>query len=153
MAGEDGRTGAARGGETGRRSDRLHVSADHSLRIGPAARCLERNAINDIAAIGGQRLASVRLGLGTSRLGELASNASDFDERPVYGWLDLRRHVVEQADNTGNLLGNRVIETLGAVPALQKETASPSEPGRGLSQLQGIFDRDDRSGAVQPRFD
>ena len=54
VAGEDRPPGLARRGEAGGSPDRLHVGADHPLRIGRARRGVERGAVDDVAAIGRQ---------------------------------------------------------------------------------------------------
>ena len=54
MAGEDRPCRLARRGKARRGADRLHVRADHALRIGLARPRLEPRVIDDIPAVSGQ---------------------------------------------------------------------------------------------------
>ena len=81
MAGEDRRPAATRRGEAGGRADRLHMRADHPLRIGLARRRFERNAVDDVAAIGGQ--ASRRHGFRRWRCGAWQTGLRSAPLRPT----------------------------------------------------------------------
>ena len=116
--------GVAAGGEgpqqvEGRR--RLAIGFQLPARIGLARLRGEFDVVDDVAAISRQRDAIDRLEIRGARLGELAGDAADLDDRRGGGERHHDRHLQEHPEEIADIVGRVLAEALGAVAALQQE--------------------------------
>ena len=81
----------------------------------------EFRAVDDVAAIAGQRDAALRLGVGGARLGELAGHAADLHHRQGGAEGQHHRHLQQHAEGVADDVGGEIGEAFGAVAALQHE--------------------------------
>ena len=125
------------------------------MRCGSALRTarIELDAVDDIAAIGGQYDAIVRFVMRAARLGELPGNPRHFDQGSVDRGLEPLGHRVEQAGNTRHLLRDRIAKAFRAVAALKEEAPPFGQLGHDGAQPRRILMVDDRCSAGKPRFD
>ena len=135
-----GRKGAHEIG--GRR--RLEIGAQHPRGIGMARGGGEFLAIDDVAAIGGKRLAAPRLVVVGARLGELARDAADLHHRHVGAEGQDRRHAQENAERVADIVGAELGEALGAVPALQQERLALGHRGQIGGEVARLAGEDQR---------
>ena len=100
------------------------------IRCGSVVRAsrLEARAIDDVAAIRGQGQPMVTFGIGAARLGELPGDPRHLDQRSARDRQEPRGHRVEQPDDPRDLLGDRIVEALGAIAALEQEAAVLDQP-------------------------
>src|SRR5262249_16727065 len=102
------------------------------MRIRRARGSRELDVVDDVAAVARQLLAVALLGRRGGRLGELAGDAAEFDDRRGrrIGEHDghLQKYPKEVADVVGAVLG----EALGAIAALQQESMPGRDPSQGL---------------------
>ncbi len=101
-------------------------------------------AVDDVAAIGGQRLAAARLVVVGARLGELAGDAADLHDRKVGGEGEHRRHAEENAERVADVVGAELGEALGAVAALQQERLALGDVGQVLGERARLAGEDQR---------
>ena len=119
--------GVAAGGERpqqvqGRR--RLAIGFQLTARIGLARLSGELDVVDDIAAIGGQRDAIDGLEVRGARLGELACDTADLDDRRSGRERHDHRHLQEDPEEIADIVSRVLAEALGAIPALQQERVS-----------------------------
>ena len=96
---------------------------------------VELGAIDDVAAIARQRHAILRLVVGGARLGELARDAADFDDRLRAGKGQYDRHLQEHAEEVADVVRAVFGETLGAIAALEQESFAIGDARQLLLQL------------------
>ena len=77
--------------------------------------------VDDVAAIGRQRHAALRLGVRRTRLGELPGHAADLHHRQRGAERQHHRHLQQHAEHVADDVGGEIGETLGAVAALQHQ--------------------------------
>ena len=117
------------------RRRRLPVGHLLARRIGHARLLVELDAVDDVAAIAGQRHAVLRLVVGRARLGELAGDAADLHHRLRAGEGQHHRHLQEHAEEVADVVRAMLGEALGAIAALQQERVSGSDGCKLLLQL------------------
>ena len=102
------------------------------MRCGSGVRAVGRelDAVDDVAAIGRQRDAVLRLGVGGARLGELAGHAADLHHRAGGAEGQHHRHLQQHAEGVADVVGMEFGEALGAVAALQQESLALAPPRR-----------------------
>ena len=101
------------------RRRRLPVRHLLAGRIGHARLLVELDAVDDVAAIAGQRHAVDRLAVGRARLGELAGDAADLHHRLGAGERQHDGHLQEHAEEVADVVRAMLGEALGAIAALQ----------------------------------
>ena len=132
---------------------RLAEGPHHALRIGRARRGGELHAVDDVAAIGGQRHAVLRLMVGGARLGELAGHAAHLDHRAAGAIGQNHRHLQQHAEGVADVVGMELGEALGAVAALQQESPAARHRGKALLQPPRLAGEDQRRIVAQRRLD
>ena len=88
----------------------------------------EGGAIDQVAAIAGQRHAVAGFGLGRARLGILAGKTPDADHPLVAAVNQDQAHLQQDLQLVGDRLGAAVVESLAAVAALQQESLAVLRP-------------------------
>ena len=86
------------------------------------ARGVEGDAVDIVAAIGGQGHAAARLRVGGAGLGELAGDAAHLHHRHAGGKGQDDRHLQQHAEGVADIVGMEFGEAFGAVAALQQES-------------------------------
>ena len=123
--------GIAAGGEGAQqvqRAGRLHVGEFHPRRVRDAGGGGEVRAVDDVAAIGGQRDAVHGLGVGRPRLGELPGHAAELHHRRAAAEGQHHGHLQQHPEGVADDVGGEVGEALGAVAALQHEGLALGRP-------------------------
>ncbi|MNF79909.1 hypothetical protein D3C84_621400 [compost metagenome] len=116
----------------------LVVGLQQALRVRDAALRVETDAIDDVAAVGGQGHAAEGFLAGGARLGELAGHAPDLDHRAAGGEGHGDGHLQQHLEGVADLAGGELGEALGAVAALQQEGAALGHLGELPAQLAGL---------------
>lgn len=94
----------------------------------------EFDAVDDVAAIGRQRHVALLLDIRRTRLGELAGDAADLDDRQLRPEGQYDGHLQEGAEEVADIVGAVFGEALGAIAALQQETVAFGDIGEMLLQ-------------------
>ncbi len=102
------------------------VRGEHPPRVRCAGLGRRREAVDDVAPVGGQPVRARRAG---ARLGVLPGDASDRHHRQAGGDLEQGRAVQQGVQVGAHVLGGVAGEGLGAVPALDDQ--GPAERGLG----------------------
>ena len=97
------------------------VALQQPGRVGAARALGEVEAVDDVAAVGGQRDVAAGLGVARARLGELPGHPPHLHDRHRGAVCQHHRHLQHRLDAVADLLGRRPGEGLGAVAALQQE--------------------------------
>ena len=100
------------------------VTAQQKLRIEGAIVGGEGRAVDQVAAIGRKRHSTLLFEVGGARLGILAREASDPDDRALRAVHQHEAHLEEDLELVGDDRGGAVGEALGAISALQEERPS-----------------------------
>ncbi len=132
---------------------RLAVGLHHALRIGLARGGVEVEAVDDVAAVGGQGDPVLRLGLRRARLGELAGQAAELDDRTGGAEGQHHRHLQQHLEGVADVVGVELGEAFGAVAALQEERLAGGDVGEPVLQAPGFAGEDQRREAVQRLLD
>ncbi len=143
--------GRERAHQIGRRR-RLKIGVKHALRIGNARGGREILAIDDVAAIGGQRDAAARFIIFGARLCELPRDAADLHHRHIGGECQHRRHAQENAERVADIVGGEFGEALRAVAALQQESLAFRHIAECGGEVPRLAREDERGMARQPLF-
>ena len=114
---------------------RLAIGFQLPPRIGLARLRGELDVVDNIAAISRQRDAIDGLEVRGARLGKLARDATDLDDRRSGGERHDHRHLQEDPKEIADIVGRMLAEALGAIPALQQERASAGRLAQCLLQL------------------
>ena len=132
---------------------RLAVGLHHALRIGLARRVVEVEAVDDVAAIGRQGAAVLRLGIRGARLGELAGEPAELDHRAAGAKGQHHRHLQQHLEHVADVVRVELGEALGAVAALQQKGLAGRDRGEPLLQPPRLAGEDQRRKAVQRLLD
>ena len=114
----------------------------------------ERVAVDEVAAVRGQRDVAARLDVGRARLRVLARDAADADHRLARAVHEHERHLQQDLQLRGDRLAAAVVEALGAVAALQHERVAARRARELAAQLLDLPRRDERrqpADLVRPR--
>ncbi len=133
--------GVAAGGEGAQqveRRGRLAIGVELAAWIGLARCRSELDVVDDVAAVARQRHAVDRIDSGRARLGELASDAPDLDDRRSRRERHHHRHLQEDAEEVADVVGRMLAETLGAVSALQQESLAGGGGSERALELAGL---------------
>ncbi len=139
----------------GQRANRIQrrsgmaVRLDQPRRIGRARLGREFRTVDDVAAIARQFLAVPLFGRRGARLGELAGDAADLHHRHRGGVGEDHRHLQEDAQEVADVVGTDVVgarvgEALGAIPALQQETLALSDLAQRGLEVASFAGEDER---------
>ena len=111
------------------------VAAQHQLGIGSAGRLREVGTIDEVAAIAGEGDAVAGLEIVGAGLGVLAGDAADADQALAAAVREHQADLQQDFELVGDGGGIAVVETLGAVAALEQETLAAG--GFGQLGLEG----------------
>ena len=103
-----------------------------------------RRVVDDVAAERRQVVVADALEVGRPRLGELAGDASDLDDRHAQRIGEHDRHLQDDAQLLTDVVGGEVLEALGAVARLEQEGVARrhlGEPVLERSRLAGEHQR------------
>ena len=103
------------------RRGRLAIGLELAARIGLARFGGEVDVVDDVAAVGGQRHSVDGLEVGGARLGELAGDPADLDDRRARREGHHHRHLQKDTEEVADVVGGMLAKALGAVPALEQE--------------------------------
>ena len=131
----------------------LTVSHLLARRIGHARGRVEVGAVDDVAAVGGQRHAVLGLVVGRARLGELAGDAADLHHGLGAGEGQDDRHLQEHAEEVADVVRAMLGEAFGAVPALEQERIARGDLGELLLQLARLTCKNERRKGRETAFD
>ncbi len=120
------------------------VGLQQALRVRHAALLVEADAVDDVAAIGGQGHAVLRFVAGGARLGELAGHAPDLHYRAAGGEGHYHRHLQQYLEGIADLRRGKFGEAFRAIPALEQEGASGGDFGELPAQLASLAGEDQR---------
>ena len=125
------------------------------MRCGSGSRAggVEIEAVDDVAAIGRQRDAVLRLGVGGARLGELAGEAADLDHRAGGAEGQHHRHLQQHLEGVADVVRVELGEALGAVAALQQKGLAGRDIGEPVLQPPRLAGEDQRREAAQRLLD
>jgi len=110
---------------------RALIAAQQQLRIGRASFRSELRAVDVVAAETGEGDAVARFFVGGARLGILAGETADADDRFLRAHHQNQAHLQQHLEHVGDAAGSAGGEAFGAIAGLQDEARS----GGGLSQL------------------
>ncbi len=130
--------GVAAGGEGAQKVERrrrLPIRFQLPARIGLARLRTELDVVDDVAAIGRERDAVDRLGIGGAGLGELARDPSDLHDGGSRGEGHDHRHLQEHPEEVADVVGRMFAEALGAISALEQERVARSRLSQGFLEL------------------
>ena len=107
------------------------------MRCGSGSRAggVEIEAVDDVAAVGRQGDAVLRLGVGRARLGELAGEPPELDHRAGGAEGQHHRHLQQHLEGVADVVGVELGEALGAVAALQQEGLAGGDIGRAAPSV------------------
>ena len=120
------------------------VQRQKALRIGLARLGGELEGVHRIAAVARQRHAVTSLPIGGSRLGVLARDAADLDDRQRRAVREHDRHLQQRLNLQAHVIRRRLGEGLGAVSAHQDEglaAGSRTHPRAQVINLTGEHER------------
>ena len=120
---------------------------------GSRAGAVEIEAVDDVAAIGRQGDAVLRLGVGRARLGELPGQAADLDHRAGGAEGQHHRHLQQHLEGVADVVRVELGEALGAVAALQQERLAGGDIGQPVLQAPRLAGEDQRREAAQRLLD
>jgi hypothetical protein len=120
------------GAQKVQRRGRLAVSHHLAFRVRNAGFLGELDAVDDVTTVARQRHAVERLDARRARLGELAGNATDLDDRKLGAIGQHDGHLQEGAEEVADIVGAVLGKALGAVAALQEESVAFSYIGKVL---------------------
>ena len=122
----------------------LAIGFQLPARIGFARLRRELDVVDDVAAISRQRDAVDGLEVRRARLGELAGDPPDLDDRRGGGERHHHRHLQEHPEEIADIVGRMLAEALGAIPALQQERASAGRLAERLFEFARFPGEDQR---------
>ncbi len=125
------------------------------MRCGSGSRAggVEIEAVDDVAAIGRQGHAVLRLGVGRARLGELPGEPAELDHRAAGAEGQHHRHLQQHLEGVADVVRVELGEALGAVAALQQEGLAGGDIGQPVLQPPRLAGEDQRREAVQRLLD
>ncbi len=127
----------------------LMVGLQQAVRVRHTAFFVEADAVDDVATVGGQGDAVDGFIVGRAWLGELAGHASDLDHRATGGEGHHNRHLQQHLEGVADFCGGEFGKALGAVAALQQESAALGHFGKLTAQLAGFPGKHQRRVAGQ----
>ncbi len=132
---------------------RLTVGLDHPLRVGLARGLIKIKAVDDVAAVGGQRGAVARLGLGRARLGKLPGEPAELDHRAAGAKGQHHRHLQQHLEHVADVVGVELGEALGAIAALEQKGFAAGHRGEPLFEPPCLAGKYERRKIVQGLLD
>ena len=120
------------------------VSAQQPIRVRRPGLRGEVEAVDGVAAVGGQFDAVACLGLTGPRLGELAGHPGNLDDGHARPVGEDERHLQQRLQLGADRVGGRALERLRAVAALQDEGLAPRHRGQTFPQLVAFVGEDQR---------
>ena len=120
---------------------------------GSRAALVEIEAVDDVAAIGGQRDAVLRLGVRRARLGELAGQPAELDDRAGGAEGQHHRHLQQHLEAVADVVRVELGEAFGAVAALQQEGLAGGDVGQPVLQAARLAGENQRRIPVQRLLD
>ena len=132
------------------RRRRLPVGHDLPLGVRHARLFGELYAVDDVAAVARQLHVALPLDAGRARLGELAGDAADLDDRQLGAERQDDGHLQEGAEEIADVVGAVLGEALGAVAALQEEAVALGDHRQPALQPARLAGEDQRRKARQP---
>ena len=130
----------------------LIVSLQHAFRVGDPGRGGRLRGMHDVAAEAGQFDAVDQLGIDRARLGELSGGARDLGHRAASGEGQNHGHLQQHAKGVAYLAGIETGERLGAIAALQQETATAGDRGQVLPKIANFLREHQRRQRAQAPF-
>ncbi len=130
--------GVASGGEGAaevQRGGGVVVGGQEPARVRPARLGGEVEAVDGVAAVGGQLHAVARLGDTGAGLGELPRHPADLDDRHARRVREHDRDLQQGPEFGPDVVGGRARERLRAVAALQDERFTPCRRGEPVLEL------------------
>ncbi len=120
------------------------VALEQSRGVGPARALREVEAVDDVAAVRGQRHVAPGLAVARARLGELTRHPPHLHDRHRRAVREHDRHLQHGLDAVADLLGGRAGEGLGAVTALQQKGPTGCRASESLAQVVDLACEDQR---------
>ena len=148
-----GITALGKGSQQIQRRGRLAVCLDHPLRVGLARRFVEIEAVNNVAAVGGQSDAVAGLGVGRTRLSELSGEPTELDHRAAGAKGKHDRHLQQHLEHVADVVGVKFGEALGAVAALQQKRLTGRDIRQPLFEASSLPGKDQGRKAPQRLLD
>ena len=139
--------GVAAGGEGAalvQRHGGAVVGAQQAVRVGRAGLGGEVEAVDRVAAVGGQLDVVADLGRPRPGLGELAGHPADLDDRHAGPVGQHDGHLQDGLELGPDVLGGRPGERLGAVAALEQERLAAGHGGQPVAELVALAGEDQR---------
>ena len=122
----------------------LPVGHLDAVRVGRPALGGEGDVVDDVAAIARQLDVALALHAGGARLGELAGDAADLEDRHGAGEGEHHRHLQEDAEEIADVVGVMLGEALGAIAALEQEALPGGDARQALLELARLAGEDQR---------
>ena len=123
---------------------RAVVCVEQPRRVRSARRRREVEAVDGLAAVGGQLGSVARLGGERSRLRELPRHPADLHHRDACRVREHHRHLQERLELVAHGIGRRPGEGLRAVAALQEERVALRHGAEALLELVALAGEDQR---------
>ena len=140
-----------KGAEQVQRGGGLVIGLHHALRIGRAASGVERDVVDDVAAIGGELDAIDRFGVGTARFGELAGHAAEFYRRQLRREGQNDGHLEQDAEGIADIVRVEFGERFGAIAALKQKCLAIDDARKIRRQVTGLTGKNKRGKAAECR--
>lgn len=134
------------------RSRGLAIGHDLALRIGHACLLRELDPVDDVAAVARQRYVTLLLDTRGARLGELAGNTADLDDRLLRPEGQDDGHLQEGAEEVPDRIGAVFGKALGAIAPLQQKTTAVGDIGKRTLQTARLSCKDKRRIFGKTRF-
>ncbi len=114
------------------------VGLQQALRVRHAAGRVETDAVDDVAAVGGQGYAVDGFIIGRARFGELTGHTTDFDHRATGGEGHHDGHLQQHFEGVADFQGGELCKALGAIAALQQKRAALGHLSKLAAQFAGL---------------
>ena len=131
----------------------LPIGFELPARIGLARLWRELDVVDDVPPVGRQGDAVDGLEVRGARLGELAGDATDLDDRRGCRERHDHRHLQKHPEEIADIVGGMLSEALGAVPTLQQERRAVGRLAQRLLELARLAGEDERRIAGKLAFD
>lgn len=127
------------------------VGTEHACGVVRAGLRRECVAVDDVAAVGGQRHAVAGLRVRRARLGELARHAAHLDDRELGAIRQHDGHLEDRLHARADAVRGRGLEGLGAVAPLQEERLPLGGGGEAIPEDVHLAGKDERRKARELR--
>jgi hypothetical protein len=134
------------------RAGGLEIAEFHARRVGGAGVRSEVGAVDDVAAVAGQRHLALGFGVRRARLGELAGHPAHLHHRQRRPEGQNHRHLQQHAEGVANVVGSEIDEALSAITALQQEGLTGGDLGQRSPELARLTREHQWRIAAQPRL-